>query len=100
MKIRDYVFWTFLTLTSVTLGSWLRSPSAASVPGPISPASYRSPGLVERATYWLAIARLAHGGPQPVPVNTQELPDEVVNAPALRAFDVEGTPLLAHGAGW
>jgi hypothetical protein len=96
MKIRDYVFWTALTCTSLFLGHLLRGPQAADFVHPSRPQAT----LMAKVTYWLALARLAHGAPQMVGPDIQELPDAVVNAPPVRTIGPDGEPLLAHGDGW
>jgi hypothetical protein len=37
---------------------------------------------------------------QPSGPDRQDLPDEVVNAPAVRTIGPDGEPLIAHGEGW
>jgi hypothetical protein len=96
MKVRDYAFWTVLTCVSLVLGHWLRHPEP-----PVDPAHPARPAtFFEKATYWMALARLAHGAPRMAAPDRQELPDAVVNAPALRTIGPDGEPLLAHGEGW
>lgn len=106
MKPRDYVFWTLLTFASISLGSWLRAPAHAQPEAsPSAPRLIDQPvAFVSKATYWLALWRLAHAAPRSswdtAPPLVQELPDAVVNAPPIRTIGPDGQPLLDHGAGW
>jgi hypothetical protein len=98
MKTRDYVFWIALTLGSVALGHYLRLPGDdAAAPLVERPKA----SLWEKATYWAAVYRLGHHfAPRQRPAEFRELPDEVVNAPAVRTVGPDGEPLIAHGEGW
>jgi hypothetical protein len=95
MKVRDYAFWTVLTCASLVFGHWLRAPQHA-----VNPLHPPRATFVEKATYWLALWRLAHGAPQMAAPDRQELPDAVVNAAPVRVIGPDGEPLLAHGDGW
>ena len=97
MKVRDYLFWTTLTCVSLFVGHWLRGPQQ---PLDFSNSSLPHATFWEKTTYWLALARLAHGAPRQMAPDRQELPAEVVNAPAVRLVGPDGEPLLDHGAGW
>ncbi len=96
MKTRDYVFWTVLTLATLLVGHQLRLVEGTRSDAPQPPATFLS-----RATYWLAMWRLAQAAPTPVPFqHVQELPESVVNAPPMRLSGEDGEPLLDHSAGW
>jgi hypothetical protein len=97
MKARDYLFWTTLTCLSLLAGHWLRSGGRSG--SPLEPPHARPATVVEKATYWLALLRLAHGAPRLVPT-FESLPDAVVNAPPQRTDGPDGHPLLDHGSGW
>jgi hypothetical protein len=93
MKLRDYCFWAVLTVSSVTLGAYLKSEwERPNVEG-------QKTSLINRTTFWLALWRIANSAPQAAPL-VHELPDEVANAPAIRETGPDGEPLLAHGSGW
>lgn len=97
MKARDYFFWITLTFSSLLIGHWLHLLRES--PAGIAPDAPRAT-LVSKATYWLAVWRIGHHfAPRKVP-EFRELPDEVVNAPAVRTIGPDGEPLLAHGEGW
>lgn len=87
MRFRDYLFLTLLALVLVVC---LRAPAS---PAP-------RPSVVDRATYWLALLRLAGEAPRSPSPLAQEVPDAVVNAPAERIEGPDGHPLVAHGQGW
>jgi hypothetical protein len=90
MKVRDYFFLTLLLALVLVVS--LRAPAASPAPRPTA-------SLVAKATYWLALLRLAQEAPQSPPL-IQEVPDAVVNAPAERIDGPDGHPLVAHGQGW
>lgn len=107
MRTRDYVFWTLLTAAALSVGTWKRSPTPSphvESPGPATALIDRPAAFFHKATYWLALWRLAHAAPRSVgdtvPPLAQELPDAVVNAPPIRTIGPDGQPLLDHGAGW
>src|SRR6478752_7410308 len=98
MKARDYFFWITLTFASLLVGHWLRLPGDARAEPQAPPRPHAT--LLEKATYWAAVWRIGHHfAPRKTP-EFRELPDEVVNAPAVRTIGPDGEPLLAHGEGW
>jgi hypothetical protein len=102
MKVRDYVFWTCLTLTSLIVSHALRVQFVQA-----QPAVARRASFWERAVFVYGLWKLSHavqdappGTPAGIPADVQTLPDSVVNAPPDRADGPDGHPLIAHGAGW
>lgn len=97
MKVRDYAFWTTLTFASLIVGHFLRHPAP---PVDFNHSPRHQATLMEKVTFWLALARLAQAAPQMAAPDRQELPDAVVNEPPTRTIGPDGAPLLAHGDGW
>lgn len=91
MKLRDYLFWASLSAVSLYMGPCQQlQPRVHAQP--------RQATWLEKTTWWLAMARIAHNGPRELP--RQELPDTLVNAPPERLIGPDGHPLIDHGAGW
>lgn len=96
MKFRDYLFFAVLAAVLIAAVRW--PAAAAPLPDAAQPQTPKV-SFIAKATYWLALLRLAQAAPKARPL-IQELPDAVVNAPAERTLGPDGQPLIAHGAGW
>jgi hypothetical protein len=84
----------FAALVAVALA---REPAAAP---PRPRAASPTWQLVKKATWWLAVLRIAADPPQEHAPPIQELPDAVVNAPAERRAGPDGELILSHAQGW
>jgi hypothetical protein len=89
VKLRDYIFWTVLTLAALVL-------EHAVVKVIFAP----QPPAVRTASVWERVQRWWVRRSDSDDLFRETLPDDVVNAAPERTVGPDGEPLLAHGKGW